>query len=63
MVNDSSAQSGGSAGASGTPPGNNNHKNRKILVGVIIVGAALGIGLAIEQGENGNSPSLSPFRP
>jgi hypothetical protein len=64
MVNDSSAQSGGSAGASGTPPpANNNHKNRKILVGVIIVGAALGIGLAIEQGGNGNSPSLSPFQP
>ena len=64
MVNDSSAQSGGPAGASGTPPpANNNHKNRKILVGVIIVGAALGIGLAIEQGGNGNSPSLSPFQP
>jgi hypothetical protein len=68
MVDDTSvsngdAQTGGTnqqtAHGGPLPPS----KNRKILVGVIIVGAALAIGLAIESGENGNSPSLSPFVP
>jgi hypothetical protein len=66
IVNDTGAsQAGGqSSGSTKTAaPDDNDHKGRKILVGVIIVGAALAIGLALASGGNGNSPSLSPFRP
>jgi hypothetical protein len=43
--------------------GNSSGAGKKVLIGLIIVGATVAAAVAANQSENSQNPSLSPFRP